>query len=177
MEKVEVNYTKLKSLGKRLRKLRELGKITQKQIEFVTKMDQSHLSRLEAGEVNVSINYIFLIADFYGLEDYEILNYNGPLPERGRIEKNVTKFLKKNNLSATDYFKDSLSSILKDKILTSKFLTSPKYTKEIAQQILVNYKEKFSTSAISQALDVLIKKGLVEKIKTDKKSKFQYKKK
>lgn len=176
-ERIEVNYTKLKSLGKRLRRLREIGKVTQKQIEFVTKMDQGHLSRLERGHVNISINYVFLLADFYGVEDFEILNYNAPLPDREKIQRSVTKFLKRNDFYTAEFFKIKLSSIVEDKIIPSKFLQTPKYNKEISLHLKEKYKATFTNSALSQVLKVFIKKGLIERIKTNKKSKFQYRKK
>ncbi len=172
-----INYAKLSSLGARLKMLREAANISQRQIEFVTGMDQSHLSRIEAGQVNVSLNYIFLIADFFGLEDHEILNFKSSVPDGQILTKNVLKFLKKKNIDSADFFKTGLTSVLEECLVSSKFLSVPRYSKEIAEHIKEKYKEKFTSSALSQALEGLRKKGLIEKLPTDKKSKFQYRKK
>ena len=172
-----INYTKLSLLGTRLKMLREAASISQRQIEFVTGMDQSHLSRIEAGQVNVSLNYIFLIADFFGLEDYEILNFKSPIPEGPILTRNVLRFLKKKNIDTTYFFKTGLTSFLEESVISTKFLSVPRYSKEIADHVKEKYKEKFTSSALAQALEGLRKKGLIEKVPTDKKSKFQYRKK
>jgi transcriptional regulator with XRE-family HTH domain len=167
----------LVKFGKRLQLIRTSIDITQEQIQYATGITQSHLSRVEAGELNIGLTHISVLADFFGLEEFELLQYGNPIPDSELLRKNVSKYLKRNGVDPSIFLKKGLAHLLKDKVLPTRFMSSPKYTKEIASFIEDKFQAKFTTTAISQALENLRKRGLVEKMETDKKSKFQYRKK
>ena len=163
--------------GTRLRAIRESINLSQEQVHYATGITQPHISKIEAGGLNVGLSHIAILAEFFGLKEYELLQYDSPIPETEELKKNVAKFVKKNNIDPDVFLKKGLSHLLKNMILPSRFLTTPRYTKEIASFIEEKFEARFTTTAISQALENLGKKGLIERTPTDKKSKFQYKKK
>jgi hypothetical protein len=127
--------------------------------------------------LNIGLTHISVLADFFGLEEFELLQYKNPIPDSELLKKNVSKYLKKSSIDPSIFLKKGLAHLLRDKVLPTRFMASPKYTKEIALYLADKFQAEFTTTAISQALENLRKKGLVEKILTDKKSKFQYRKK
>lgn len=163
--------------GRRLRAIRESINLSQEQIHYATGITQPHISKIEAGELNIGLSHLAILAEFFGLNDYELLQYESQLPETEELKKGVAKFVKKNNIDPAVFLKKGLSHLLKNMILPSRFLTTPRYAKEIASYIEEKFEARFTTTAISQSLENLRKKGLIEKTPTDKKSKFQYKKK
>jgi len=67
----------LKNLGERIREIRELKGITQKQLAHAIDKDQQSIQRLETGKINPSIYYLYEVAR--GLEvELDILIINDP---------------------------------------------------------------------------------------------------
>jgi transcriptional regulator with XRE-family HTH domain len=167
----------LKRFGARLRQIRETAEISQEQIQYATGITQSHLSMIESGRLNTGLSHIAALAEFFGLEEFQLLQYADPVPASDILKKNVARYLKKNGIDPSLFLKKSLALTLRTKVIPSKFLSTPRYTKEIADLLEQKFGVAFTTSAISQALENLRKEGLVEKLATDNKSKFQYRKK
>ncbi len=151
--------------------------ISQEQIQYATGIGQSHLSKIEAGVMNIGLSHIAVLAEFYGLEEFELLQYNTSLPDHEELKRDVSKYLKRNGIDPSVFLKKGLAHLLKDRVLPSKFFSTPRYTKEVADYLDEKFNATFNTTAISQALENLRKKGLVDKLATSKKSKFQYRKK
>ncbi len=162
--------------GQRLKKLREAADISQEQIHYATGITQMHISRIESGDINTSIGKASKLASFFGLEDYEMFFYNQNIPAGDFLQKNIAKFLIRNNIDPKIFLKKGLTNIL-TKELQSKFFNTPKYAVEISEMLEEKHNVKFSTARISDAMNDFKKKGLIEKLSTDKKSKFQYRKK
>jgi transcriptional regulator with XRE-family HTH domain len=162
--------------GERIKKMRELLNLSQEQIHYATGISQPYIVKIEKAETNIGLGYISLLASFYGLEDFELLQYDNALPDADKIKQNILRFLKQNDIEAAIFFKKGLIRYLELTLLTTNFFNTPKFTKEIAEYLQQKYKTNFTTSAISQAMESVRKKGLVEKLSTDRKSKFQYRK-
>jgi len=175
-----VRHKKQNSLtlfGKRLKAFRQAVDLSQEQVYYATGIGQSHLVKIESGTVNTGISHIALLAEFFGVEDFQLLEYKAPIPDAEFLRKNVSKYLKSKGIDPTVVFKKSLVRLIETKLLSSKFFTTARFAKEIADFLAEKHDAEFNTSHISHVMEVFTKKGLVEKIATDKKSKFQYKKK
>lgn len=159
-----------------MKSLRESLNLSQEQVHYATGISQPYIVKIEKAETNIGLGYISLLASFYGLEDFQLLQYDAPLPDHDTLKQNVSKFLKQNKIDADIFFKKGLIYYIEATIFNTTFFNSPKLTKDISDHLEVKYKFKFKTSAISQAMENLRKKGFVEKLPTDKKSKFQYRK-
>lgn len=167
----------LSLLGRRVRALRDSLNLSQEQIHYATGISQPYLVKIEKGETNIGLRYISLLADFFGLEDYELLQYRSQLPDIETLQRGVGKFLKSNEIDPAIFFRKGIVHCLDITITNTRFLDTPKYSKEIADFLSASFGIKVSTSAVSQAMDGFYRKGVVEKLPTDKKSKFQYRKK
>lgn len=176
MRKIEKRET-LKRFGERIRKIREAADVSQEQIHYATGITQPHISAIESGGLNIGLMHIAVLAEFFGLTESELLYYAGPIPSSEELKRSITRFLKKNGIDPVIFLKKGLANALRTKILPSKFLSSPRYTKEIADFLKEKFEAEFTTTAISQALENLRKRGLIEKLPTEKKSKFQYRRK
>lgn len=166
----------LVNFGKRLRAIRESINLSQEQIQYATGIGQSHLSKIEAGTVNVGLSHIAVLSEFFGLDEFELLQFNIAFREPDDLKKNVSKYLKRHGIDPSVFLRKGLAHLLKNRVLPSRFLQAPRYTKEISEYLSEKFDSNFSTTAISQALENLRRKGLIEKIATDKKSKYQYRK-
>ncbi|MBL0744845.1 helix-turn-helix domain-containing protein [Chryseolinea lacunae] len=176
MRKIERKES-LVRFGKRLKGIREAANVTQEQIHYATGITQPYISAVESGALTIGLSHIAVLAEFFGLEEYELFQYKSQIPEPDQLKKNITSFLKRNDIDPSTFLKKGLTHLLKGKVLSSKFFTTPKYTSEIRSFLYERFDANFTTTAISQALENLRKQGLVDKIATDKKSKFQYKSK
>jgi transcriptional regulator with XRE-family HTH domain len=170
------NQRVLDQFGKRIKALREAADLSQEQIQKAIGISQPHLAQIENGKYNFRVSYIALLGEFYGLEDYELLDYKSPIPEGDELRKSITKFLKRNSINPSVVLKKSITTIFEKSILPSKFLNVPHSTKEIAHYISDKHEVEFTTTLVSRTLGILVKKGILEQLPTDKKSKFQYRK-
>lgn len=164
--------------GKRLQAFRLAADLSQEQVHLATGIGQSHVAKTELGQVNTSISHVSLYAELFGVEDNELLDYDGAVPEEATLKKGVTKFLKSRGFDPSLFLKQNQgpTHIIETKILETKFLTVPRLAHEIADYCKEKYDAEFTTSQVSKVLDGLNKKGVLEKLKTDKKTKFQYRK-
>jgi hypothetical protein len=60
--------------------------------------------------------------------------------------------------------------------MESKFLSTPKLAKEVVAYCLEKFDAEFTTSQVSSVLNGLYKVGRLERIPTDAKTKFKYRK-
>lgn len=176
MRKIERKESLVK-FGRRLRGIREAANITQEQIHYATGITQPYISDVEGGTLTIGLSHIAVLAEFFGLDEYELLQYKSPIPESEELKQNIIAFLKSNDIDPSIFLRKGLTYLLRTKVLSSKFLITPKYTSEIKEYLTEKFDSSYTTTAISQALENLRKQGLVEKISTQKKSKFQYRKK
>lgn len=169
--------TSVALFGRRLRAIREAANISQEQVQYATGISQSQIARIESGTINTGINHVSRIAEFFGLEDFELFQYKASIPDSDDLKKGIAKYLKIRDIEPTVFLRKSIVFYLETKVLPSKFLTTPRYTHEISEYLEEKYNAKFTTTGLSQALERFRRKGLVEKTTTPKKSKFQYRKK
>ncbi len=175
--KYSKNERILSQFGQRLRLFREAAELSQEQIHYATGIGQSNISQMESGDLNTSLSQLALLCEFFGIEDHEMLDYKSPIPETDELRRRITRFLKKRNIEPSTVLKRSITTIFEKKLIPSKFLSTPRFNKEIAQHLLEKYDVDFSTTLIARTLGIFTERGLIERIPTDKKSKFQYRKK
>ena len=71
---VEAKYNKaiLKSLGKKIKLLREKEKISQGQLAFECSISQVQISRIERGKINTTVGTLSIIADVLDISIKEL---------------------------------------------------------------------------------------------------------
>jgi transcriptional regulator with XRE-family HTH domain len=146
-------------------------------VHYLTGITQSQIARFELGTSGARVEDISALADIFGMEDYELLQYKSPIPDADVLKKNISKYLKNQDIDPVVFLKQGLVHLIETKLLPSKFFTSLRFTKEISAFLEEKERAAFSTSHISQALNGFVRKGLVEKVKTGKKTKYQYRSK
>ena len=172
------NQKTIDKFGQRLLAFRLTADLSQEQVHLATGIGQSHIAKTELGQVNTSISHLSLYAELFGIEDHELLDYNAAIPEEGTLKRNVAKFLRSRGFDPSLFLKQhqGATHIIEHKILETKFLTVPRFAREIVDYCQDKYEADFTTSQVSRVLDELYRKGVIEKLKTDKKTKFQYRK-
>jgi transcriptional regulator with XRE-family HTH domain len=167
----------LVNIGRRIRLIRETADLSQEQVYYATKIGQSNIAKLEVGKLNTSISQLSLLAKFFGLELSLLIDTKQPIPEFDSVKRGISRFLKKNDIDENIFFRKKLSRLIETRLIPGKFFNSPKTAKDIAEHLNIEYSILFSTPHISQSMEGFRKRGLIEKLPTDKKSKFQYRKK
>ncbi len=167
----------IKRFGERLKKFRSAAGLTLQQVHTATGLSKRQITYTESGNVNTSISHLGLYAEFFGVDPHVMLNFNEPIPDEEALKQGVKKFLKSRGQDTVLFFKqnEGATSVL-NKLLETDFLSSPRYAKEIIDYCKDKYKFQFTTTRISKVLDNLHKRGLVKKLKTNKKTKYQYQK-
>ncbi len=77
----------LLNLGKRIRQLRKFRKFRLLDLEMLSGVNDSDISRYERGKENIEFLTIFKLARALNVEVKQITDYNGPLPESNAISK------------------------------------------------------------------------------------------
>jgi len=167
----------LEEFGKRVKAFRLAAELSQEQVQYATGISQSNIYSLELGRLNTSLSHVGLLADFFGVSLSDFVNFKTPIPDADSLKKGVDVYLKKKKIDPNTFQKKGLTKLLRDRVLKSKFLLTPRHAKDIALYIFETWHAQFTTSALSQALENLHKHGAVEKIKTESKNKFLYRKK
>jgi transcriptional regulator with XRE-family HTH domain len=75
----EEENEELVKLGKRIRQLRKFRKLTQLDLEVISGIDNSDISRIEHGK-NIAIKSLFKLASALGVKSKEFFDYDGDLP-------------------------------------------------------------------------------------------------
>lgn len=70
----------LEKLGKRIKQVRKHRNLTLLELETISGINDSDLSRYEQGKENLEFLTIFKIAKALGVEVYVLTNYDGALP-------------------------------------------------------------------------------------------------
>ena len=73
-------------IGHTIKKIREERGLTQQQIADLVHMHRSNYSRVEAGERDLSIDSINIIARFFTMTIDQLVNFDGAMPEEVTIE-------------------------------------------------------------------------------------------
>lgn len=68
-----INKTALKIVGARIREIRKSKKISIEYLANTSGMDYSQLARMELGQVNFTISYLFRVAEALGVTPKELL--------------------------------------------------------------------------------------------------------
>jgi transcriptional regulator with XRE-family HTH domain len=171
---VRSNKNSVTLLGERLRSIRKASGLSQEQIQYLTGIVQSQLARFESGKQSARIDDISMLAELYGMEDYELLQYKYAVPDSDFLKRNITKYLKSRRIDPAPFLREGAANNIETKLLQSKFFTSPRFAKEISEYLKEKHNVKFTTTRLSRALDSFVRRGLVEKLESDKKGKLQY---
>ncbi|HEY9044395.1 MAG TPA: helix-turn-helix transcriptional regulator [Ohtaekwangia sp.] len=71
----------LLKLGKRIKQLRKHRKLRLLDLEILSKINDSDISRYEQGKENIEFQTIFKLAKALDVEVKVLLDYDGPLPD------------------------------------------------------------------------------------------------
>jgi len=161
----------------RLNKFLEAADLSPKQVALATGISKRHIEMTAAGSVNTSIGYAAAYAELFGVELHSLLNFKEPLPDEAALNASVKKYIKVHGIDADKFYKsnEGATSTI-DKLLKTTFLNQPRYTKDIVDYCKEKYGVEFTTTRLSKVLDNLYREDRVEKLETNKKSKYQYRK-
>lgn len=74
--KTPYNKKAIRLLGKKIRELRKKQNLSQAQLAFECEMPREQLYRMELGQINTSVNNIFLIAKALNIHPKELLDFD-----------------------------------------------------------------------------------------------------
>jgi transcriptional regulator with XRE-family HTH domain len=163
------------NFGNRLRAFREKANLSQDQIQYATGVTQTQISKIESGKTNPEITTVYRLAELFG-QDHQLLILNSSVPSSTELQKNINRYLRLHDIDPEIFIRKGLTRMIKVELEEGKFFNAPKLTMEISKFLKDKHKILFTTSRISDTLEELKKKGFIEKIPTDKKSKYLYKK-
>lgn len=68
-----MNQNSKDKIAKNVEKLRKKNKITKEKLSLILGFDNSYISKLEKGKINITIDKLDKIADFFEIECYLLL--------------------------------------------------------------------------------------------------------
>jgi len=152
-------------IGNRVRQLRELLSLTRPALADAVGISSQTLMSIESGK-GFTGDYILAISHFFGMELSELVSYKNSLPEEGAFRIRIKAYHKKHN--SNDYKvlanPPTLKAIIEFRLVKSDFLKSkPRSVKEITEYFKEEYKLKFKSPVVSQALTTAVKNGILER--------------
>ncbi|MBN8877668.1 MAG: helix-turn-helix transcriptional regulator [Sphingobacteriales bacterium] len=87
----------LKAVGLRLRTLRKHRKLKLLDMEVISGIQDSKISRIERGLENVEIHTVFKLARALKVDLLDVFQYDGTLPDNSNFKNPVKKNRKKSN--------------------------------------------------------------------------------
>jgi len=67
---------RIKEFGKKLREIRKGKGVSQEDLAYSTDLHLSQVGRIERGEINTSISFVFLFADTLGVKPAEFFDFD-----------------------------------------------------------------------------------------------------
>lgn len=89
--------TELEDLGQRLKNLRKHRKLRLIDMEVLSGIQDSKLSRIERGLENIELHTIYKLAKGLQVEMHVMFDYTGPLPDNNKF-KNLLKIRSKKRI-------------------------------------------------------------------------------
>jgi transcriptional regulator with XRE-family HTH domain len=167
-----------KQFSERFRKFRLNAGLTILQVHIATGISKRQLNYIEAGSLSPNLNHLDLYAKLFGMELHSMLDFSLAVPDESQLKAGIINFLKAKGHDPELFFKPNEGlTVFLQQMLSTNFLNTPKYSREIVKYCEDKYGVKFTTTGISKVMDNFYKEGLIQKLETDKKTKFQYKKK
>lgn len=168
----------LKAIGQHIKSLRLAANLTLQQVHMATGISKTNIRNMEVGLLNSTIVQMSIYAELYGMTLHELINVTLLPPDEASLRAVVKKFIKGRGMDPAIFFQPSerITNIFENKLLKTSFLTTPRFSSEVAAYCREKYGVHFSSTQVSRAFDNLFNKGLIQKLPTDKKSKFQYRK-
>jgi transcriptional regulator with XRE-family HTH domain len=161
--------------GNRLRNFRERANLSQDQIHYATGVTQTQISKIETANTDPRMTTVFKLAEFFG-QDFQLFLLGSSIPPSNELQRNISKYLIQHGIDPEIFSRKGLTRIIKTELHEGKFFNVPRSTLEITKFLKEKHKVSFTTSRTSDTLEELRRKGLIDKIPTDKKSRFRYKK-
>jgi len=112
----------IKSLGAILKEAREVSKFSLRDVEEVTKISNAYISQLENDKIkNPSANYLYKLANLYGIEFESLLNRAGIIQEKTGSDN-------RKNISSSALYSSNLSAEEENELI--KYLTFLRYNQK-----------------------------------------------
>jgi transcriptional regulator with XRE-family HTH domain len=162
-EKVEI--------GKRIRNLRELLSLTQKELGDAVGISKGTIVSIEAGK-GFTGEYILAIGHFFGMELSELSAFRSPLPDEYEFRKHIILYHQRNNSIAYKILENppNLNSLIEFRLCKTDFLSSKhRSVREIIDFFKTEYNLTFQSSVVSQALINATNDGILNRIKDGRK--------
>jgi transcriptional regulator with XRE-family HTH domain len=173
------NKRLIKRFGDRLKSFRISANLSLQQVHLASGLSKRQITYTESGNINTSISHLALYAELFGVELHELLNFSWPIPNEASLRLGVKKFLKSQGQDPVMFFKpnEGATNVIENKLLKTTFLNSPRFAAEIGIYCKEKYNVVFTTTRISKVLDNLYKKGAIQKVRSEKRTKYRYQRK
>ena len=78
-----------KEFGKRLMRLRDHRSLTQVELEVLSNITHSDISRFETGKGNIELDTVHILAKALEVTIADLFDYNGPLPDNSKFKGKI----------------------------------------------------------------------------------------
>ncbi len=159
--------------GQRLNKFKKRAKIY-----YATQISENHIKKTVAGKVNAGILHIESYARLFGVEDYEMLNYNAPIPNREDLQDNIQAHFASIGYTSSENFKKlGPSYIVEEFIEELGAFSEPLEAVQLKDLCNTTKGTSYNTNDVARVLNKLDEEGILKKIDTGNAKKPKYDKK
>jgi transcriptional regulator with XRE-family HTH domain len=163
---------KRKSLGQRIKMLREEIGMSQHDLAVATGISNGSVSTIEGGKASFGIDQIIAVGYFFGFELTDLDAENFICPNENLLRSQIISFHKAHHSTAYEYLEKppTINYAIRKRVLKSNLLNAPQKIKEIREFIKTEYGWTYKGSSLTNTLNALAKEGLI-KIETHPKNK------
>lgn len=161
--------------GKRLELFKRKANISYAKIHYATKISENHIKNTVKGTVNTGLLHLEKYAMLFGVNDFEMLDYESSIPDRETLQKNISDYFSKIGFDTSDNFKKiGPSYVVEEFIYETTELSTPLPAIAIKDKINASKYTKYKTNDVSRVLNALAEEDIIIKVPTDNAKKPQY---
>lgn len=152
--------------AKRLRDYRKAANVSQEDLAKATGVHQPYIADIEAGKISIGIDKQEEFAAYFGVKYYHFADPDVAIPSRMQLRENIREYVKSLDIDP-GYLKNDAPNftVYIDELLDTDFLSEPKLSKEIAEEMKRRYGTKITPSKVTDVLTKLPRLDLINVIR------------
>lgn len=155
-----------KKLGKRIKDLRDLLFLQQKDLAEAINISRGTLNAMEAGK-RFSGDNLLAVSHFFAMTLSELSQYDQPLPTEQELRSRIEKYHKKHKSETYLILNNApdLNKLIEFRLVKEGYLDIPRTVNDVVEHCKSEYDLSFESSVVSQALTNAAETGLLSREK------------
>lgn len=161
--------------GERLGKYKKRSHVSFVKMSFGTSISANHINNTVKGKTNPTLKQVEAYAQFFGVESYQLLQFNAPVPDKTTLQTNIRAHFESIGYISNETFKKLGPSYAVEEFIEEyDEFPRPLEAAEIKEMFNEASGTTYKTNDISRVLNRLAEEDILIKIDTGNPKKPKY---